>query len=83
MQPISPSSSAAIRRLAAQHPLNRMHLLACALQAEAAAAAVDRAFGLHIAEAVRCCKCGRVTQEGRYTQVGVWGLDCCLCFVPA
>lgn len=30
MQPISPSSSAAIRRLAVQHPLNRMHLLACA-----------------------------------------------------
>ncbi|KAI7841106.1 hypothetical protein COHA_005331 [Chlorella ohadii] len=43
------------------------HIQAAA-PAEAAAAAVDRAFGLHIAEAVRCQKCGRVTQEGRYTQ---------------
>lgn len=50
------------------------------LQAEAAAAAVDRAFGLHIAEAVRCQQCGRVTQEGRYTQVGhcdtAWRVQC-------
>lgn len=43
------------------------HIRAAA-PAEAAAGAVDSAFGLHIAEAVRCQKCGRVTQEGRYTQ---------------
>lgn len=35
----------------------------------AAAAAVDAAFGLRVAEAVRCSKCGMATHKGRYTQV--------------
>lgn len=52
------------------HPHPAPPPLSHASQAEAAAGAVDSAFGLHIAEAVRCQKCGRVTQEGRYTQVG-------------
>lgn len=51
----------------------------------AAAAAVEAAFGLQVAEAVRCTKCGMVTQEGRYTQVrcAAHALKCFLMTPPA